>query len=263
MGGRGLNVPTAPGGDAQLHLLGGWALMLDGNQSCGNKAGARPGLDQSRDAGRVRVELPADPRRLFALLALHGRMPRTLVAGMLWPHETDDVAASRLRAQLGRLRDSGRGVASLLEVSGASLAVHQVVAVDVDRFKAAARQLVRGMEESDAVGIVLDDAELLPGWCDDWVLAAREQVWYLRLSALCSLAATRHTQHRHQEALQAAMAAIGTEPLHEARTVSSPAPTLTKATLSKQLTTTSGSGLCWLFLPEVGVGEAAADEQHA
>ena len=56
---------------------------------------------------------------------------------------------------------------------------------------------------------------MLPGWYDDWVLAAREQLQYLRLGALDALANLRRRQRRTHEALQAARAAISIEPLHE------------------------------------------------
>jgi DNA-binding SARP family transcriptional activator len=57
--------------------------------------------------------------------------------------------------------------------------------------------------------------ELLPGWYDDWVLIARERLRQLRLHALEVLADKLAHVGRYGEALQAAYAAVDTEPLRE------------------------------------------------
>ena len=191
------------GGDVQLHLLGDWFLTVDG--------------DRADPADRSPLDLPSGPQHLVAFLALHGRCARTQVAATLWPDRTDHVAAGRLRAVLWRLRHRHADLPSLLEISESSLALASDVGVDVHRFRAAADLLIRGTGEpdQDAAATVLDSAELLPGWYDDWVLAARERLQQLRLGALDALASTRRAQQRRHEALQAARAAIRVEPLHE------------------------------------------------
>ncbi|TWD72546.1 DNA-binding SARP family transcriptional activator [Kribbella amoyensis] len=192
---------TLSGCDLRLHLLGDWLLV------------AGPGAPEE-------VELPAGPKHLIALLALNGRCARTQAAATLWPDCPDEVAAARLRAVLWRLRHRHAGVPPLLEIGDASLALTDDVAVDVHRFEASAELLIhdpgeREVPDDEAAAAVLDSSELLPGWYDDWVLAARERLRYLRLSALDALADRRRTQRRSHEALQAARAAISVEPLHE------------------------------------------------
>jgi DNA-binding SARP family transcriptional activator len=108
----------------------------------------------------------------------------------------------------------------LLEIGDTSLALASEITVDVHRFRLSAELLIHdpyGRDEGgeDAAAAVLHSSELLPGWYDDWVLAARERLQYLRLSALDALASRRRLQGRGHEALQAARAATSIEPLHE------------------------------------------------
>jgi DNA-binding SARP family transcriptional activator len=188
--------------DLRLHLLGDWLLTA--------ADGASETVEQ--------IELPAGPQHLIALLALNGRCARTHAAATLWPDCTDGVAAARLRAVLWRLRHRHVGVPPLLEIGETSLALTAEVFVDVDTFRSSAELLIRNSdcdEVEDAALAVLHSSELLPGWYDDWVLAARERLQYLRLGALDALATRRRRQRRTHEALQAARAAISIEPLHE------------------------------------------------
>jgi DNA-binding SARP family transcriptional activator len=190
--------------DVRLRLLGDWFLTTGDSQ-----------------VGPVEpIKLPSGPQHLIALLALHGRSARTQAAATLWPDCTDTVAAARLRAVLWRLRHRHVGVPPLLEIGDASLALASEIAVDVDRFRAGAELLIHASDGTEqavdaAATAVLHSSELLPGWYDDWVLAARERLQHLRLGALDALATRRRLQRRQHEALQAARAATSIEPLHE------------------------------------------------
>lgn len=191
--------------DLRLDLLGDWLLTAT----------------DDRTEAAEQIELPAGPQHLIALLALNGRCARTHAAATLWPDCTDEVASARLRAVLWRLRHRHVGVPPLLEIGDSSLALNCEVVVDVHRFRDGAELLIRddpagGTDEvEDAAVAVLRSSELLPGWYDDWVLAAREHLQHLRLGALDALATRRRRQRRTHEALQAARAAVGIEPLHE------------------------------------------------
>jgi DNA-binding SARP family transcriptional activator len=202
-GGGAWAVRKSSGSDVHLHLLGDWFLTV---------AGGEDELD-----GRPAVELPSGPQHLIAYLALHGRSARSLAAATLWPDHTDQVAAGRLRAVLWRLRHRHADLPPLLEISDTSLSLASDVVVDVHSFVTAAGQLIRctGEPDEDTAATVLGSAELLPGWYDDWVLAARERLQQLRLGALDALSGIRRAQQRRHEALQAAFAATGIEPLHE------------------------------------------------
>lgn len=195
---------TFVGSAVQLQLLGDWFLTI---------------VDGRPDAIEV-VKLPSGPQHLIALLALQHRCARTQAAATLWPDCTDEVAAARLRAVLWRLRHRHAGAPPLLEVDDCSLALSPEVAVDVHNLQAGAEVLIHAVDSTDeaveaAANAVLHSAELLPGWYDDWVLAAREKLQYLRLGALDALASHRRRQRRSHEALQAARAATAIEPLHE------------------------------------------------
>ncbi|TCM37251.1 BTAD domain-containing putative transcriptional regulator [Kribbella sp. VKM Ac-2568] len=189
--------------DLRLHLLGDWFLTVGDSHTDTHES----------------VELPSGPQHLIALLALQGRCARTQAAATLWPDCRDEVAAARLRAILWRLRHRHAGVPPLLEIGDTSLALASEVVVDVHRFRLSAELLIHdpyGREDGeDAAAAVLHSSELLPGWYDDWVLAARERLQYLRLSALDALASRWRLQRRGHEALQAARAATSIEPLHE------------------------------------------------
>ena len=57
--------------------------------------------------------------------------------------------------------------------------------------------------------------DLLPGWYDDWVLLERERLRQLRLHMLEHVARSYLEAGQHDEALQAALEAMGAEPLRE------------------------------------------------
>jgi DNA-binding SARP family transcriptional activator len=58
-------------------------------------------------------------------------------------------------------------------------------------------------------------AELLPGWYDDWVITEREHLRQLRLHALEALARELAARGRHAVAIEVALSAIALDPLRE------------------------------------------------
>jgi DNA-binding SARP family transcriptional activator len=188
----------------RLHLLGDWLLT------------APDGVNQSGE----RIDVSPGPQHLIALLALKGRCARIDAAAALWPDCSVEAASARLRAVLSWLRHRHVAVPPLVEIGGSSLALTGEVAVDVHRLRDCAELLIREPDRwnaatEEAAAAVLDSAELLPGWDDDWVFAARERLQYLRLGALEAIATRCRRQRRTHEALEAARAAIGIEPLRE------------------------------------------------
>ena len=176
----------APPVAAVLSLLGSWHLTLDGG----------------------RIAPPHSSRRLLSFLALRGRATRSAVAGALWPDNDDRAAAARLRTALWRLD----GARPLVVDQRAELALVDGISVDVDRMRDCATRLVSGHEPAE---VALLELELLPGWDDDWLIVDRERQRQLRLHALEALSALRTGQCRHAEAVDAALAAVGIEPLRE------------------------------------------------
>ena len=178
-------------GETRLELLGTWRLTDD--------------LD--------RVVLPANARRLIALLALAGARSRAYVAGCLWPESAEALALGNLRATVSRLKRSRPGV---LLVEPGTLALAPSVNVDVHYLHRVADDVLHGDGDVPPGALpVLADAELLPGWYDDFVLLHRERLEQLRLHALEALADRLCAQGDYPEAVAAALAAIQAEPLRE------------------------------------------------
>ncbi len=171
---------------AALSLLGGWHLTLD----------------------RGPITPPHSSQRLLSFLALRGRVARSAAAGALWPDNDDRAAAARLRTALWRLQ----GARALVVDHRSGLALVEGVSVDVDRMRECATRLVTGHESSE-IGLL--ERELLPGWDDDWLIVDRERQRQLRLHALEALSVLRTRQARHAEAIDAALTAVGIEPLRE------------------------------------------------
>jgi DNA-binding SARP family transcriptional activator len=172
-------------------------------------------LERSQGGATTPVnDLPRGAQRLIAHLSLCGRPGRSAIAGQLWPDVPEEHAHGSLRSALWRVQ---KAVPGLVSVSGGALGLADGVRVDVREFTEWARQVL----DPDAVldRIVAPDVglrgELLPGWYDDWVLLAREGLRQLKMHALEALADKLAHAGRHGEAVQAAYAAVATEPLRE------------------------------------------------
>ena len=61
----------------------------------------------------------------------------------------------------------------------------------------------------------MDTLELLPGWYDDWTTLERERLRQRVLHALEALSREFRRRGRHAEAVEAALAAVNSEPLRE------------------------------------------------
>jgi DNA-binding SARP family transcriptional activator len=160
------------------------------------------------------AELPRGVQRLVAYLGLSEHPARAAVAGQLWPDVPEEQAHGSLRSALWRLHKVAPG---LVETTGAALALERHVRVDVRETIRWARCVLdprRDDTETPLPEAALS-GELLPGWYDDWVLLERERFRQLRMYAMEALADRLALQGRHGEAVQAAYAAIRTEPLRE------------------------------------------------
>jgi DNA-binding SARP family transcriptional activator len=158
--------------------------------------------------------LPRGAQRLIARLSLCGHPGRGAIAGQLWPEVPESHADGSLRSALWRVQ---KAVPGLVEASGGSLGLADGVRVDVREFTEWAQRVLDPQTVVDGT-VALDvglRGELLPGWYDDWVLIARERLRQLKLHALEVLADKLVCVGRYGEALQAAYAAVDTEPLRE------------------------------------------------
>ena len=175
-----------------LRLLGGWQLLYAGHP--------------------LKVDLRQ--QRLLAALALHGRQVRTSLAGLLWPDTPEPHAAGSLRESIFLVN---RQMPNLLELGRDSIALSGIVRVDVHETRTRADRL------DDAAGLSLQrtlledllDADLLPGWYENWVLAEQERWQCLRLSLLESLAKMFLAEGEIVGAMGAACAVLAVEPLRE------------------------------------------------
>lgn len=161
------------------------------------------------------MDPPLSSKRLLAYLAVNGGGSRAVVAGRLWADVSEDRAHGSLRTAIWRLR---RAIADVLEIESEHLSLARAVLVDVRVLEDRARALLRrtaylSEDNLDLAGLI--GGELLPGWCDDWVLFERERVRQLQFHALESLSRWLLERGRHGEALESALHAVRLEPLRE------------------------------------------------
>lgn len=178
----------------QVTLLGGFSLVVAGEP----------------------VELPAGAQRLVAFLSLHeSPVPRSRLAGALWPDSTQTHAGASLRSALWRLRRRGL---PLVHATSHQVSLSPALSVDVLDVRERARRLMdrtapAAPEDLDSAALT---GELLPDWvADEWVLVEREHLRQLCLHGLDAICQRLLELGRHGEAAAAALAAVRTEPLRE------------------------------------------------
>lgn len=188
-----LSCPELVEGSAVL-LLGGPYVILDGH----------------------RREVPEGSKRLLVFTALNARrVDRRHVAGCLWPAGNDQRAAGNLRSALWRLNCAGINV---IESDKCSLALRPGTIVDVRVVSDWAARLIDGSAaEFDLASVCwpADAMDLLPGWYDDWIIFERERIRQRFLHALEALSRRLIEVGRCAEAVDAAISAVGVDPLRE------------------------------------------------
>lgn len=160
------------------------------------------------------IGLPLHVQRLLAFLALQGRpLHRTYVAGRLWIDLSQERAHGSLRTTLWRVRR----LCPAVEATSTHLALAAEVAVDAHEFEASAERVLQHATppRGKDVRVLVQSAELLPDWYDDWVIQERERLRQLRLLALEAAGERLIHEHRPAEASIAALAAVSTDPLRE------------------------------------------------
>lgn len=174
-----------------LRLLGGFELTVDGTP----------------------VRVPSALERAVALLALRGRCGRSRLAGTLWPDTTELRVMANLRTGIWRINQVAPGI---VVSRHDALTLADDVDVDVTRLVEAARAVLEG-----APGIPHEpslqyvEGDLLPDWTDDWLTVDRERLRQLRLHVLETLAGRLAAEGLFGMAMEAALAALRSEPLRE------------------------------------------------
>lgn len=183
-------------GRFQLHLLQTWQLRVD--------AGA--------------VHVPVRQQRLISALAVCGPRPRSYLAGLLWPECAEARALESLRVSVHLVV---RQVPGLLVNGGTILALSDLVEVDLHQVREHLRQVGQnGLTGNTASCLnLLRDAELLPGWYEDWVLAEQARLRQDRLHAFQIIARDSLARCDYEAAVEASEAALELEPLYESAVV--------------------------------------------
>ncbi len=189
--------PGGAGPGVRITLLGGFDLRV----------------------GHEPVAVPVGSQHVLAFVALCCRaaVPRTLIAGTLWPEAPEHCANANLRSALARLRGEGRRA---LEIGPAEVRLADDVAVDLHRARRIACHALDPRSPAEGPGpdlavIEVLSTDLLPGWYDDWVLLEAEDWRQLRLHALEALGQRLVVAGRFAEAIAAARAAVHADPLRE------------------------------------------------
>lgn len=168
--------------------------------------------------GRPLGSATSSTARIVVYLALHGPTTRARLASALWPDVPDERAQGSLRTGLWRLHRDHRG---LVGTGSGVIRLHPNLAVDYQELTQAGRALMLNgaapVDAASSYGFMtrLATAELLPGWGEEWVFHEQERLRQLRLHALEALSAHLHRQGMYGIALEAALAALGCDPLRE------------------------------------------------
>lgn len=129
------------------------------------------------EARQVRMAV----QRLLAFLVLRGRVQqRALVAGSLWPESSDLRASANLRSTLWHARIESPGV---VDGDGSTVWLCEDVRADFDEATEVVRALLLGQPVRRERMASLQ-ADVLPGWTDEWVVPVRFLHRQLRLLAL-------------------------------------------------------------------------------
>ncbi|WP_426120757.1 AfsR/SARP family transcriptional regulator [Kocuria sp. LHG3120] len=173
--------------DLRLKLIGGWDLSKNGRS-------LSVGLRQ---------------QRLIAALAIHGQRPRSFLGGLLWPQDTETHAMGSLRAAVFTI---ARRMPGVLSCTGHDLRLGDGMDVDLHKLRAA----ITAHQPSPGPWFTgYTNAQLLPGWYDDWVVTEQERLRADYTDAVERLAGAALTEHDHYQALHLARLVVDGDPLRE------------------------------------------------
>jgi DNA-binding SARP family transcriptional activator len=179
-----------------LSLLGGFSLCVGGDT----------------------VALPRHARRVLAFLSLDKVVQRDcdrgVLAERLWTDAPMHRARGSLRTALWRIRKTSP---VLVTEFAERISLGAEVDVDALRFRADAERVLSGHDALYHTRLACGSAVLLPGWDEEWLLLAREQLRQLRLHALEAAGHCLIQRGRHQEAIDVMLGVVADEPLRESR----------------------------------------------
>ncbi|WP_229995316.1 bacterial transcriptional activator domain-containing protein [Arthrobacter sp. Bi26] len=160
------------------------------------------------------VHVATRQQRLITALAINGPRPRSYLVGLLWPEAQESRALESLRVSVHLV---SRQIPGLLINGGTVLSLSELVDVDLHRVRAQIRELSQSGRNGNVSSCLhqLRDAELLPGWYDDWVLFEQSRLRQDRIHALHIFARESLERCDYEAALEASEAALELEPLYE------------------------------------------------
>jgi DNA-binding SARP family transcriptional activator len=155
-----------------------------------------------------KLSIPA--RRLLAYLALRGGcVGRSLAAAGLWAECAEEAARANLRRALWQAPEGW------VDAVGDMLVLE--AECDLDHARLVAARALEGRRLTfDEIDLLCGD--VLPGWYEEWALAAHEAFRLLRVQALEAACRTLSAQANHALAVHAGAAAVAAEPLRESAT---------------------------------------------
>ncbi|MEZ4640131.1 MAG: AAA family ATPase [Caldilineaceae bacterium] len=168
--------------------------------------------------------MPTEKSRslLAYLLVQPGPHTRAHLAGVFWPDLPEKNARRRLTQEVWRIGNEleKAGVVDLLETTGATVSLAASAPLDCDLFRL--RAALAALRKDDpyawpAAAEIMDLylGDLLPGYFDDWVLLAREQLFQSVQTGLAQILAWRKRQNAWTEAEQVVHALLQLDPLAE------------------------------------------------
>jgi len=153
------------------------------------------------------VRLPLPARRLIAYLALRGgSASRTVASAALWPDCLEQTGRANLR------RAIWNAPVGWILSAGDELALDATI--DLAQAETVAARAIDG-EDLSLADITLLSSDILPGWHEEWVLAAQDRFRLLRVQALEAACRTMIASRQFVLATQAGAAALSAEPLRE------------------------------------------------
>jgi SARP family transcriptional regulator, regulator of embCAB operon len=218
---------TVDNGELKLDLLRSWRLRRDD----------------------VAIHVATRQQRLIASLAIRGPSLRAHLSGLLWPEYPDARALESLRVSVHLI---SREVPGLIVNGGPTLSLDERVDVDVQRIRSQIQALRGDRHTGSAASLLheLRDAELLPGWYEDWVVFAQNRLTEDRLQALALVARKSLAAGDPETATEAARATLEIEhapPWKSSRCSRAPFRSSSKANSSVEIrgqrfVPTSGTG---------------------
>jgi DNA-binding SARP family transcriptional activator len=189
-------VKQAQAHTVELHLLGGFRLLVDGELTHVGLTG----------------------QRLLALLACRGRLAtRSQIAYALWPDSPSARAHANLRTGLYRLI---RACPTVIQATTSHLRLPAGVQIDFEQSTRLAKNIIGSdtMVDDELLRAAMQanfDDDLLPDWDEDWISDVQYRYRQLRLTTLETLSQHLGAAGHHGAAVQTALAAVQADALRD------------------------------------------------